>query len=170
MPLSQHEEPDSNNISSSSQERYLNSPKSCDNSKSFADHETAPLLDTSPSTEFQRARRHTNDSLRSAFGLDPDEFESRRIEERRQNFHSSDESYFFDLIMEKVKSTKIAHFVDKLAVESEPGLTNAQLMLNNHDLKPVEPERRQWGPWNFVGFWVADSFNIVSFHGAHRSQ
>ncbi|KAF7503674.1 hypothetical protein GJ744_003403 [Endocarpon pusillum] len=48
----------------------------------------------------------------------------------------------------------------KLAVESEPGLTNAQLMLTNHDLKPVEPERRQWGPWNFVGFWVADSFNI----------
>ena len=49
----------------------------------------------------------------------------------------------------------------KLAVESEPGLTNAQLMLTNHDLKPVERERRQWGPWNFVGFWVADSFNIV---------
>ncbi|RAL58265.1 hypothetical protein DID88_002265 [Monilinia fructigena] len=33
-------------------------------------------------------------------------------------------------------------------------------MLNNHDLKPVEPERRQWGAWNFVGFWIADSFNI----------
>ena len=77
-------------------------------------------------------------------------------------YHSSDESYFFDFIMEKVKSTRIAHFVDKLAVDSEPGLTNAQLMLNNHDLKPVEAERRQWGPWNFVGFWVADSFNIVS--------
>lgn len=26
--------------------------------------------------------------------------------------------------------------VDKLAVESEPGLTNAQLLLTNHDLKP----------------------------------
>ena len=25
----------------------------------------------------------------------------------------------------------------------------------------VEPARRTWGPWNFVGFWVADSFNIV---------
>ncbi|KAH6632559.1 permease for cytosine/purines, uracil, thiamine, allantoin-domain-containing protein [Chaetomium tenue] len=49
---------------------------------------------------------------------------------------------------------------DKAAVESEPGLTTAQLMLTNHDLKPVEPERRQWGPWNFVGFWIADSFNI----------
>ncbi|KAH6855871.1 permease for cytosine/purines, uracil, thiamine, allantoin-domain-containing protein [Chaetomium sp. MPI-CAGE-AT-0009] len=49
---------------------------------------------------------------------------------------------------------------DKAAVESEPGLSTAQLMLTNHDLKPVEPERRQWGPWNFVGFWIADSFNI----------
>lgn len=32
--------------------------------------------------------------------------------------------------------------------------------MTNHDLKPVEPARRQWGPWNFVGFWIADSFNI----------
>jgi len=80
---------------------------------------------------------------------------------RRVTYHSSDESYLFDLIMEKVKSTRFSHFVDRFAVESEPGLTNAQLMLNNHDLRPVEVERRQWGPWNFVGFWVADSFNIV---------
>jgi NCS1 family nucleobase:cation symporter-1 len=27
-------------------------------------------------------------------------------------------------------------------------------------LKPVEKERRQWRSWNFVGFWIADSFNI----------
>ncbi|KAL2135702.1 hypothetical protein VTI74DRAFT_7219 [Chaetomium olivicolor] len=58
------------------------------------------------------------------------------------------------------KPTALRRFADKLAVESEPGLTNTQLMLTNHDLKPVEPERRQWGPWNFVGFWIADSFNI----------
>jgi NCS1 family nucleobase:cation symporter-1 len=51
-------------------------------------------------------------------------------------------------------------FADKVAVEAEPGLTSTQLMLTNHDLKPVEKERRQWGPWNFVGFWIADSFNI----------
>ncbi|KAL8913740.1 MAG: hypothetical protein Q9171_001474 [Xanthocarpia ochracea] len=62
--------------------------------------------------------------------------------------------------MEKLKQLKVGHYVDKLAVPAEPGLTNGQLMLTNHDLKPVEPERRQWGPWNFVGFWVADSFNI----------
>ncbi|KAF2199225.1 uracil permease [Delitschia confertaspora ATCC 74209] len=62
--------------------------------------------------------------------------------------------------MEKAKGSKMAYYANKLAVESEPGLSTAQLMLYNHDLKPVEPARRQWGPWNFVGFWVADSFNI----------
>ncbi|KAL5521367.1 hypothetical protein ACEPAG_9293 [Sanghuangporus baumii] len=56
---------------------------------------------------------------------------------------------------------KFVILVDKLATDNvEPGLTTSQLMLVNHDLKPVEPERRQWGPWNFVGFWVADSFNV----------
>ena len=40
--------------------------------------------------------------------------------------------------MEKVNSSKVAHLVGKLAVESEPGLTNAQLMLHNFDLKPGE--------------------------------
>ena len=38
--------------------------------------------------------------------------------------------------MEKLKHSRIAHYVDKLAVPAEPGLTNAQLMLTNHDLKP----------------------------------
>ncbi|KAI5853717.1 permease for cytosine/purines, uracil, thiamine, allantoin-domain-containing protein [Tricharina praecox] len=51
-------------------------------------------------------------------------------------------------------------FLKKLETDNEPGLTDAQLMLTNYDLKPVEPARRQWGPWNFVGFWIADSFNI----------
>ena len=45
-------------------------------------------------------------------------------------------------------------------VEAEPGLTNKQLFLTNHDLKPVEPERRKWSKRNFVTFWIADSFNI----------
>ncbi|KAG9248617.1 permease for cytosine/purines, uracil, thiamine, allantoin-domain-containing protein [Calycina marina] len=73
---------------------------------------------------------------------------------------SPDQSLFFDFIMEKVRSSKVGYYMSKFAVENEPGLSNAQLMLHNHDLKPVEAERRQWGPWNFVGFWVADSFNI----------
>lgn len=39
-------------------------------------------------------------------------------------------------------------------------IADAHPKLVNHDLKPVEPARRQWGPWNFVAFWIADSFNI----------
>lgn len=38
--------------------------------------------------------------------------------------------------MEKLKQSKVRYYADKLAVEAEPGLTNAQLMLTNHDLKP----------------------------------
>ena len=39
-------------------------------------------------------------------------------------------------IMEKIRRSKVSQLVDKLAVTSEPGLTNAQLMLTNYDLKP----------------------------------
>jgi NCS1 family nucleobase:cation symporter-1 len=38
--------------------------------------------------------------------------------------------------MEKAKQAKLARTIDKLAVESEPGLTNAQRLLTNHDLRP----------------------------------
>lgn len=31
---------------------------------------------------------------------------------------------------------KLTRILDKIAVDNEPGLTNAQLMLVNHDLKP----------------------------------
>ncbi|KZZ95389.1 Permease, cytosine/purines, uracil, thiamine, allantoin [Moelleriella libera RCEF 2490] len=55
---------------------------------------------------------------------------------------------------------RLKNVADRLAVKSEEGLTSTQLMLVNHDLKPVEKERRQWGAWNFVGFWIADSYNI----------
>ena len=28
------------------------------------------------------------------------------------------------------------------------------------DKPSVEPARRQWRHWNFVSFWIADSFNV----------
>ncbi|KLO11080.1 hypothetical protein SCHPADRAFT_877327 [Schizopora paradoxa] len=59
-----------------------------------------------------------------------------------------------------MKRRSVKALLDRVAVDVEPGLTSAQLMLVNGDLKPVEPERRQWSAWNFVGFWIADSFNI----------
>lgn len=79
----------------------------------------------------------------------------------RRSYHSQDESSCLDIIMEKIKDSKVARFVDSFAVESEPGLTNTQLMLTNHDLKSVEPERRQWGAWNFAGLWIGTSSKMT---------
>lgn len=62
--------------------------------------------------------------------------------------------------MVTMRASKVSQYVNKFAVPSEPGLTSAQLMLANEDLKPVEPERRQWKARNFVAFWISDSFNI----------
>ncbi|KAL4934120.1 nucleobase cation symporter-1 family protein [Aspergillus undulatus] len=55
---------------------------------------------------------------------------------------------------------RIKRWIEKLEVESQPGLTNTQLMLTNHDLRPVDPDRRLWRWYNFVTFWIADSLNI----------
>ena len=55
-------------------------------------------------------------------------------------------------------------FLQKLIrwVEVQPKgeLTHSQMFLYNHDLRPVEAERRQWAWYNYVFFWIADSFNI----------
>lgn len=53
-----------------------------------------------------------------------------------------------------------SRLLKKLEISSGPGKRTAQSTLENHDLKPVEPEQRKWGAWNFVFFWIADSFNI----------
>jgi nucleobase:cation symporter-1, NCS1 family len=53
-----------------------------------------------------------------------------------------------------------SRLLKRLEISSGPGKRTAQSTLVNHDLKPVEPEQRKWGAWNFVFFWIADSFNI----------
>lgn len=133
----------------SSKALFSSSSSSSSTFSNIADQENEPLL-SGPSTNVTartRARRHSTRTIDSTFDLRADTF---RRGSRQCEYHSFDESGLFDFIMEKVKQTRFAHFVDKLAVESEPGLTNAQLMLNNFDLKPVELQRRQWGAWNFV--------------------
>jgi len=52
------------------------------------------------------------------------------------------------------------HLIEKLEVSHPEGLDNVELFLSNEDLLPVPPERRKWRHWNFVAFWIADSFNI----------
>lgn len=114
------------------------------------DDEITPLISTSgrsnnlnqESTLFGRPTLQSNPSLhhrRIPSSPSPSSSSSSsNLNLRDLVFHSSDESgnWLLDFIMEKVKNTKIGYLADRLAVESEPGLTNAQLMLNNHDLKP----------------------------------
>ena len=71
--------------------------------------------------------------------------------------------------IETVRGSWLASWADRLKIKSEPGLTNAELMLANLDLKPVEPSRRQWRSRNFVAFWIADSFNINTWMIASAS-
>ncbi|KAF1970603.1 hypothetical protein BU23DRAFT_556563 [Bimuria novae-zelandiae CBS 107.79] len=71
--------------------------------------------------------------------------------------------------MEKLRRFKVVHWTDKLAVENDPSLTTAQIMLYNHDLKPVERARRQWGAWNFVGFWIGTLHLTICGPGTPKS-
>jgi len=50
--------------------------------------------------------------------------------------------------------------IEKLEVNHPKGLGNVELFLTNEDLLPVPPGIRKWRHWNFVAFWIADSFNI----------
>lgn len=45
-------------------------------------------------------------------------------------------------------------------VQEKGDLTTQQMFLYNYDLRPVEEERRTWSWFNYVFFWIADSFNI----------
>lgn len=57
-------------------------------------------------------------------------------------------------------STRLSKIARKLETKHEPGLSASDLFLQNFDLQPVEEARRTWGFWNFVAFWIAESFNI----------
>lgn len=50
-----------------------------------------------------------------------------------------------------------------LRIDEPSDLTKTQMFLYNYDLKPVEYARRQWNWYNYVFFWIADSFNINTF-------
>lgn len=124
-PSSRDEEPDSKS-SSRDNPRFNTYFQQISKHGASNEDEYEPLL-SGPSTP-RKARRHN--TLDSAFGGASVNSEHVIIH------HSSDEPNFFNFIMEKVRGTKVAYWADRVAVESEPGLTNAQLMLHNHDLKP----------------------------------
>ncbi|KAK6198077.1 uridine permease [Scheffersomyces amazonensis] len=63
--------------------------------------------------------------------------------------------------IEDEKPTSLwSRFIKAIEIDEPKGLTASQMFLYNYDLRPVETERRQWSWYNYVFFWVADSFNI----------
>jgi hypothetical protein len=93
--------------------------------------EIEPLLSGAPSRLFGTVSRKRS-SIREdeLLGQDPEQFRRRHnlgqaTDEQHNNlvysFDSEDDITFYDFIMEKVRSSKVAHWADKLAVESEPG-------------------------------------------------
>ncbi|KAI0461626.1 hypothetical protein LJB42_004697 [Komagataella kurtzmanii] len=54
----------------------------------------------------------------------------------------------------------IGKLLDKLVVQEEKDLSASQSFLFNFDLRPVERRRRLWSWFNYVFFWISDSFNI----------
>ncbi|KAJ8463928.1 hypothetical protein ONZ51_g9927 [Trametes cubensis] len=50
--------------------------------------------------------------------------------------------------------------IQKLQVPHDRTLSYSESFLQNEDLLPVPEEKRTWGYWNFIAFWIADSFNI----------
>ena len=67
---------------------------------------------------------------------DPIELSHSSFPSSSRSHQASSPSFFPTVIMEKLKKSKVKYYADKLAVDAEPGLTNAQLMLTNFDLKP----------------------------------
>jgi hypothetical protein len=108
--------------------------------------ERQPLIQPSPSPGVPRPSLASENPPRHSSG-DLHSYQTTTSSSRSVSFirpvetssvlHSSDKGLFCHSIMEKVKRSKVAHYANKLAVQSEPNLTTAQLMLFNHDLKPA---------------------------------
>lgn len=67
----------------------------------------------------------------------------------------------FSSIDEVEEKSWFRKLVYKLEVQhKEPGMTTSQMYLYNFDLRPLEEKRRLWSWFNYIFFWISDSFNI----------
>lgn len=66
-------------------------------------------------------------------------------------------------ITENEPSSWWRRMIKKIQLQEKGDLTTAQMYLVNYDLRPVEEARRSWSWYNYVFFWIADSFNISTW-------
>ncbi|CDR42464.1 CYFA0S09e04148g1_1 [Cyberlindnera fabianii] len=59
------------------------------------------------------------------------------------------------------KPVWLTKFLYKISLHKDTHLTTSEQFLVNKDLEPILDEaNRPWLWWNFVAFWIADSFNV----------
>lgn len=84
-----------------------------------------------------------------------------KVDDTHTSLHDVENGGVEQVSFEEKKSSW-RKFLDKISVDVEGSekMTAMQLFLYNYDLRPVEANRRTWSWYNFVFFWVADSFNV----------
>lgn len=56
--------------------------------------------------------------------------------------------------------SKWSNLIEWLSIQERGDLTTVQMFLYNYDLRPVEKKRRTWSWYNYVFYWISDSFNV----------
>ncbi|KAI8082701.1 permease for cytosine/purines, uracil, thiamine, allantoin-domain-containing protein [Halteromyces radiatus] len=64
--------------------------------------------------------------------------------------------------MKIVNKENIQQILKKLEVGQNNDISTNNNWINR-DLAPIPPERRTWGTWNYVAFWISDCLNVNTF-------
>ncbi|WVW85827.1 hypothetical protein I302_107865 [Kwoniella bestiolae CBS 10118] len=59
--------------------------------------------------------------------------------------------------------SRLKEVLKKCESDHVPNLSHKELFLATTDILPVADDKKTWGSWTFVGFWVADCFNLNTF-------
>ncbi|ORY99812.1 permease for cytosine/purines, uracil, thiamine, allantoin-domain-containing protein [Absidia repens] len=61
-----------------------------------------------------------------------------------------------------IDKERLKKFLKKLEVPQDNDISTQSNWINR-DLAPIPPERRTWGAWNYVAFWISDCLNVNTF-------
>lgn len=84
-------------------------------------------------------------------------------QQRHYNKAAQDEEVYYESLTSSKADSWWTKFINYIQIQEPGNLTTAQMYLYNYDLKPVERERRRWAWYNYVFYWISDSFNINTF-------
>lgn len=136
MPLPRHVRPQSTHPYSLELDDFQLVGSDQRSDPSAIDEDLSALLEEEPLLHKDPDSPTPSPPKRSLRDLDQRSGASSSLTGSRHQYQPRRSSNCITAIMEKIRESKVARIANKLAVSSEPGLTNAQLMLTNFDLKP----------------------------------